>query len=1138
MSTSGLADVLPLSPLQEGILFLGLYDEGAVDAYTVQLGFDLDGPLDPDRLEAAGLALLDRHPNLRAAFRHEKLSRPVQVIPKRAEPEWRHADLGRLTGADRDAALAGLLAEDRARRFDLARPPLVRFTLVRLGEDHHHLVVSLHHILLDGWSFPLLVDDLFALYETAGDATGLPKVTPYRDYLAWLARQDRDAAGRAWSRALEGFSEPTLLAPEAGSNVRVAPRELTAELPPELTAALAELARGRGWTMNTLVQGAWGLLLAALTGRDDVVFGATVAGRPPELPGVETMVGLFINTLPARARLDPAEPVSAFLSRLQDQQSGLIEHQHLGLTDIQRQAGLGALFDTLAVFENYPLDPGALDRSTGGVRVSGFTGRDATHYPLSLIAYPGERIRLRFGYRPDVLDEDAVQALAGRLVRVFEAIAADPDRRTGRIDVLGAAERDRVLVEWNTTTHDVAPATLPALFEAWAGRAPERTAVVVGDERLPYGELNARANRLARLLIARGAGPEGFVALAVPRSAELIVALLAVLKTGAAYVPVDPDYPAERIGYILGQSRPALLLTTAATAAVLDGHGVDTLVLDTPDGVAAQAAHTDGDVTDAERRTPLSAAHPAYVIYTSGSTGRPKGVAVPHEGIVNRLAWMQAQYGLTEDDRVLQKTPSGFDVSVWEFFWPLTEGATLVVAKPGGHRDPAYLAGLIREQRVTTAHFVPSMLHAFLQEPAAAGCTGLRRVISSGEALPGELRDRFFTVLAAAELHNLYGPTEASVDVTFQPCAADDRPGPVPIGRPVWNTRLYVLDAALRPVPPGTNGELYIAGVQLARGYLDRPALTAERFVADPYGPAGSRMYRTGDLARWTADGTLEYVGRTDDQVKIRGLRIELGEIETVLAEREDVAQATVVAREDTPGDQRLVAYLVPAPGTAAPDAETLRAHLRQSLPDYMVPAAFVTLDELPLTANGKLDRRALPAPEISGGPGARAPRTPQEEILCGLFAEILGATRVGADDNFFDLGGHSLLATRLVSRVRSALGVELPIRALFEHPTPARLAGTLTGADRARDSVRPMVRPEVVPLSHAQRGQWFLNRFAEGSAQYNVFFSVRLHGDVDAGALEAALRDVSDRHEALRTTFPEIDGIPRQVVQAEPQIT
>ncbi|MDI5967960.1 amino acid adenylation domain-containing protein [Streptomyces sp. SL13] len=1129
-------DILPLSPLQEGLLFHATFDGADDDPYLVQTAHRLDGPLDAAALRGAAEALVQRHAVLRAGFRQSEDRAPLQIVRRQVRVPWTEVDLTGTPEDAREEAFGRFTDEDRARGFDMARPPLIRFTLVAMGPKDHRLVVTNHHILLDGWSLPLVTGELFTLYEllaTGGDPGGLPEVTPYRDYLAWLARQDRRAAGDAWRAALDGVTGPTLLAADAvGGAAAPAVGHMTT-LPEELTGRLTALARGRGWTMNTLVQGAWGLLLSALTGRQDVVFGTTVSGRPPELPGVETMVGLFINTLPVRVGVDPAEPLSAYFTRLQDEQTALMDHQFLGLTDIQRQSGLGTLFDTLVLFENFPVEASVLDAAVAGVRVSGAGARDATHYPLTLAATSADTLLMRLSYRPDLFDAGTVAGLADRLVRIFTAVAEDPARRVGAVDLLDPAERDRVLVEWNDTARVVAPATLPQLFEAWAARAPERTAVVFEGERLSYGELNTRANRLARLLGGRGAGPERFVALAVPRSAELVVALLAVLKSGAAYIPVDPDYPAERIEYILEQSQPALLLTTTAAATGLPaGQTVETLVLDAPDALAAQAAYPGGDVTDTERTTPLSTAHPAYVIFTSGSTGRPKGVAVPHEGIVNRLAWMQAEYGLTEHDRVLQKTPSGFDVSVWEFFWTLTEGATLVVARPGGHQDPAYLAKVIHDERVTTAHFVPSMLHAFLQEPAAAHCTGLRRVISSGEALPGDLRTRFLTLLDA-QLHNLYGPTEASVDVTHWPCSPDDPAGPVPIGRPVWNTRTYVLDAALRPVPPGTNGELHLAGVQLARGYLHRPGLTAERFVADPYGPPGSRMYRTGDIARWTADGTLEYVGRADDQVKIRGLRIELGEIEAVLATCEDVAAATVIAREDTPGDQRLAAYVVPAAG-ACPDGTELRRHLARSLPDYMVPAAFVTLDALPLTANGKLDRRALPVPEFSGGSGARAAaRTPHEEILCALFADILGVVRVGAGDSFFELGGHSLLATRLVSRVRSALGVELSIRALFENPTPARLAERLSGADRAVEGVRPVARPDVVPLSYAQRRLWFINRLDTAGPAYNLPFALRLSGGVDAVALESALRDVAERHESLRTVFPEVDGVPRQAVRA-----
>ncbi|WP_189986819.1 non-ribosomal peptide synthetase, partial [Streptomyces capoamus] len=842
MTTQGLADVLPLSPLQEGMLFLALYDETAVDAYTVRLSFDLRGPLDTSRLKAAAEALLDRHANLRAAFRHEKLSSPVQLIPKSVELPWREEDLTALAAAERGAALERLAEEEGARRFDLTRPPLVRFTLVRLAEDTHRLIICLHHILLDGWSFPLLVGELFELYARHGDTGGMPRVTPYKEYLAWLARQDKDAAAKAWRAALDGLAEPTLVAPGITQRLARQPEEQVVELSEDLSASLTDLARARGWTLNTVVQSAWALLLAAVTGRDDIVFGATVSSRPPQLPGVETMVGLFINTLPVRVRLDWSEPLAGLLTRVQDTQAELMDHQHLGLAQIQRQAGGGPLFDTLAVFENYPLDAAGLNRQMDGVSVSGFTGQDATHYPLSLIAYPGTSIRLRVGYRPDALEADAVATLTDRFTCILAAVAAGPDRPTGSVDTLSPQERGQVLAGFNDTAHPVPDTTLPELFETCATRTPDRTALVFEGEALSYGELNARANRLARLMADRGVGPESTVAIAVPRSAEMVAAVLATIKTGAAYLPVDPDYPAHRIAYVLTDSAPGLLLTTEATAGSVIPHAdtVPTLVLDSPGTLGALAEHGTDDVTNDERVTPLRADHPAYVIYTSGSTGRPKGVVVPHRGIVNRLAWMQGEYQLTADDRVLQKTPLGFDVSVWELFWPLTEGATLVVARPEGHRDPAYLAETIDEYGVTTVHFVPSMLQEFLRHPAAARCTGLRRVICSGEALGSETRDRFLTLLDA-ELHNLYGPTEASVDVTAWACRTGDRSGTVPIGRPVWNTSAYVLDAALRPVPPGTAGDLYLAGVQLARGYLGRPSLTAGRFVADPFGPAGGR---------------------------------------------------------------------------------------------------------------------------------------------------------------------------------------------------------------------------------------------------------------------------------------------------------
>ncbi|MDO3686678.1 non-ribosomal peptide synthetase [Micromonospora sp. C28ISP2-4] len=1145
-----LADVLPPAPLQDGLLFLSAYDERAPDVYTVQFVFDLEGTLDAIRLRAAAQALLDRHPGLRSGFTQHELRRPVAVVLAAVEVDWREPDLSATAPAELDSALAGLLAADRAERFDLARPPLLRFTLVRLPDDRYRLVLTNHHILLDGWSMPVLAGELFALYRSGGRGDGLPPVTDARAYPAWRVRQDRGAAETAWREALGGLTEPTLVAPAVTGRSPTPPEKLRRQLPTSLTEALTRTARTAGVTLNTVVQAAWAVLVGSLTARDDVVFGATVAGRPAELPGVESMVGLFINTVPVRVRLDPAEPVTAMLRRVQERQSALQPHQHLGLADIQRLAGHGELFDTLVVFENYPVDPGVLDLAGTGLAVRGVHGLDATHYPLSLVLVPGDRLGLRLEYRPDVVDRDGADALLDRACRLLGDIAADPAAPVGRLEPITPAERRRVLVESNATTHPVPEATLPDLLARQAAATPNAVAVVFEGTGLTFAELDRDSNRLARLLIAGGVAPERFVAVAVPRSRELVVALWAVLKAGAAYLPVDPDYPDDRIAYLLDDARPALVLTTRATAGRAGDAAV--LVLDADEVRRATAELSPAALTDADRHAPLTAANPAYMIYTSGSTGRPKGVVVPHAGIVNRLAWMQNEYRLTDADRVLQKTPSSFDVSVWEFFWATVVGATLVMARPEGHRDPAYLAELIRAERVTTLHFVPSMLAAFLAEPAAARCTGMRRVICSGEALPVELAERFFSTVDptgehGVELHNLYGPTEASVDVTYWPCRPGERS--VPIGVPVWNTRLYVLDAFLRPVPPGVAGELYLAGVQLARGYRGRAGLTAERFVADPFAASlaaadpcvvpGERMYRTGDVVRRRCDGVLEYVGRTDHQVKIRGFRIELGEIEVVLAEHQSVGQCVVLAREDQPGVRRLVGYAVPAAGREI-DETALREHVAGRLPDHMVPAAVVALDVLPVTVNGKLDRAALPAPDfVEATTGGRAASTPREELLAALVAEVLGLPRVGVDDSFFDLGGDSIVSIQLVSRARSA-GLTLTPREVFTHKTVAGLAAVAreTAGVAVTDPDAGIGELPLTPIVH-----WWLERAGPlGGFHQSVVVPARAGMNLDR--LRDAVQALLDHHDALRMRL--IGGVgqrrlvigPRGAVAAEDLIT
>ncbi|GGZ02130.1 non-ribosomal peptide synthetase [Streptomyces avidinii] len=1039
---AGLVDVLPLSPLQEGLFFHSAFDTGAMDAYTGQLVLTLDGPVDERALRTACDRLLRRHSALRSAFTDQGLDRPVQVVLESVEAPWETVDLGGLGTAEGQREWERLLAADRARRFDLERPPLVRFTLVRFGGDVHRLVMTNHHILWDGWSSAVLLRELLTGYaeHSACGASGNPGGTgpiaegvPYRAHLDWLARQDHGAAEAAWSGALAGLEEPTLLGAADPNRIDDLPERASVELSAELTARLTARARTAGVTLNSVVQGLWAVLLGRVTGRDDVVFGGTVSGRTADVAGIEDMVGLLINTLPVRFRIREDEPLLAALARFQDEQADLMDHQHVGLAGIQRAAGLGTLFDTTVVVENYPLDLESMRDLAGGPRLTGVEGSDATHYTVNLIVLPGERLRLHLDHRTDVLDARTARSLGEALERLLTAVADAPATPVGEVDLL-SEEQHRLIREWNGTAVPVPGTTLVELFAQQVARTPGAPATVFRDERLSYAELDARAERLARELRARGAGPERIVAVALHRSTEMVVSLLAVLKSGAAYLPVDPSLPADRIAYLLSDAEPVLLLADDGVAAALPA------VADLPRLDPGAAVH--GGSGGAAGQAPLPS-HPAYVIYTSGSTGRPKAVVVEHAAIVNRLLWMQDRYRLGADDRVLQKTPFGFDVSVWEFFWPLLTGAALVVAEPGGHKDPSYLTRVIQEESITTVHFVPSMLAAFVEDPQAGRCRSLRRVVCSGEALPEELKNRFLDVLDVP-LHNLYGPTEAAVDVTHWDCRREET-GPVPIGRPIWNTSLYVLDPRGRPVPVGVAGELFLAGAGLARGYLRRPALTAERFPLDPFGPPGSRMYRTGDLARHRADGSVEYLGRTDDQVKIHGFRIELGEIETALGRLPGVGRAAVVVREDVPGERRLVGYLVPEAGTDGsalpPDPEPMRAELARSLPEYMVPV-LVFVDGLPVTANGKLDRRALPAPAATAAAtGYEPPAGETEELVAMVWASVLDAPRIGRHDDFFALGGHSLSATRVAARLRQALGLDLPLHTLFEQRTVAALA-------------------------------------------------------------------------------------------------
>jgi amino acid adenylation domain-containing protein len=1100
---------VPLSFAQGRLWFLDRL-EGPGGTYNIPLALRVGGPLQVDALRAALGDIVARHESLRTRFVASN-GDPYQEIVAAGEavPSFRVTSC---TVAD----LPGILRASVSQAFDLEHDLPLRTEVFDLGGSWVVLVV-VHHIAADGGSLAPLAADLAEAYAArlrSEEPGWIALPVQYADYTLWQRRilgEESDADSmvadqvRYWESALAGLPpEVTFPADRVRpAAVSYAGAAVDFTVVADLHQRVLALAGNTRTTVFMVLQAAVAVLMNRLGAGTDIPLGSPIAGRGDE--ALTGLVGYFANTIVARIDISADPSFAELLARTRDTDLAAYAYQDVPFERLvevlnpARSLARHPLFQVMIVLQNN--DEAVLDFP--GLVVTRFTGTPTPakfDVRFSFTEMPfGAGITGLAEFATDLYDRSTMESFIARLIRVLDDVTRDSSVRVSAVDILGPDERALILEDWNDTARPVPAAVLPELVEAQVARTPLGTAVVFEGTSLSYRDLNERANRVAHALIAQGVGPETRVAVCLPRSADLVVAILGVVKSGAAYVPIEADTsanPIDRVNFLLRDSGAAVVLDEAALQ------------------VALTEARCDDPIT------PLLPGHPAYVIYTSGSTGRPKGVVVPHAGIVNRLWWMQDRYRLNQTDRVLQKTSAGFDVSVWEFFWPLIHGATMVVASPEGNRDPGYLARLVRSENITVLHFVPSMLSAFLDEYVQAD--SLRLVFTSGEALPTALAARFLNVCQAT-LHNLYGPTETSVDVTSWHCLPGEEI--VPIGRPVANTRAYVLDDCLQPVPTGVPGELYVAGIQLARGYLRRPGLTAERFVANPFESDGSRLYRTGDLARWSAGGALEYLGRVDDQLKLRGLRIEPGEIEAVLGVRPDVLASAVVIRNDV-----LVCYLVTVDEKAMVPAE-LKGWLSSRLPEYMVPSMFIQLASLPLSSNGKLVRAKLPAPDFDAAVQGRSPRTPGEETLCALFAEVLGVDSVSLDDDFFARGGHSLLVTKLVSRIRAVLGVEIPIRALFETPTVAGIASRIASAPLARVPLLRRERPERVPLSFAQQRLWFLDRLEGSSGTYNIPMAVRLSGPLDLTALQTAFMDVVTRHESLHTIFGEFDGVPFQHV-------
>ncbi len=1092
------ADIYPLSPMQQGMLFHSLYEPDS-DVYFVQFSCNLKGNVDATIFEQAWQRLVEKYVVFRTAFIWEALSQPVQVVYRQvtvrvATYDWQH-----LTAQQQEQELAVFLESDQQKSLELSEAPLMRLNLIKLDKNTYQFVWSSHHLLLDGWSLSLVIKDFLKIYQeiSQNQISTDQTVVSYRQYIAWLQQQEQKPAEEFWQQKLQGFTAPTPLVIERSANSKNSNvyKKQQIQFPASTTATCQSFVRKNRLTLNNLVQATWGLLLSRYSQETDIVFGATVSGRETSIAGIEAMVGLFINTLPMRIQV---KPDTSALTLLKDLQAQLVEsnqYSYSSLAEIQTWSEIprsASLFDSIVVFENYPVDATAV-LGNDSFCLENIQVSQQTNYPLTLIALPGEQLQVRISYDTNRFDDGTITRLLGHFQTLLEGMVANPEARVSQLPLLTESEKNQLLIDGHNPQVDY-PVTkcLHQLFEEQVKRTPEAVAVVYSDQQLTYNELNCRANQLAHYLQSLGVKPDQLVGICLERSLEMIVGLLGILKAGGAYVPLDPEYPIERLSFMLEDAQLSVLLTQQKLGETLPQHQAQIIYLDSDWEKIAENSQSNLE----NRITPDNL---AYVIYTSGSTGKPKGVLVNHSNVVRLFAATDAWYNFNSQDVWSLFHSYAFDFSVWEMWGALLYGGRLVVVPYLITRSPEAFYQLLCQEKVTILNQTPTAFRQLIQAeeslkgsflPLSRGVRGdrssttdndlsLRLVIFGGEALEINSLQPWFQRHGdqCPQLVNMYGITETTVHVTYRPLSMTDLDSTASvIGRPIPDLQVYLLDQYLQLVPVGVPGEMYVGGAGVTKGYLNRPELTTERFISSPFekdevipptplnkgGNEPSKLYKTGDLARYLPKGELEYLGRIDNQVKIRGFRIELGEIEALLASHPQIWETVVIVRDDTTGDKRLVAYIVPQSEKTITINE-IRQFLKAKLPDYMIPNAFVILDALPLTANGKIDRRALPPPESSSEPSEKyvAPRNPIEDILVTVWSEVLKVEKVGINDNFFELGGHSLLATKLVAQIRDRLKVELPLRQLFNSATLAELA---QGIEQLKQEKSDTIVPAILP--------------------------------------------------------------------------